>query len=251
MQKHVELTYNGITLRGMFHHPEGNSGKYPGVILFHGFTGNKMESHFLFVKLSRALEKVGIASVRFDFYGSGESDGSFQEMTPDTEIKDGKAILEYMKSIDIIDNRRIGICGLSMGGYIAGIIAGDCKNDVKALCLMAPAGNIKEIFEANMTEQNRAGKNLYDIGGFLLNASARDSAANIDHIKRTSMFDKKVCIIHGTNDQSVPYNIGLQYKNAMRQTEFYPIEGSNHTFNSIEWENKVIDIVTGFFIREL
>src|SRR2546426_5960176 len=65
----------------MIHRPERARARRggPGVVLFHGFTGDRMESHWLFVKCSRALALAGIASLRFDFYGSGESEGEFSE----------------------------------------------------------------------------------------------------------------------------------------------------------------------------
>ena len=55
MQKAIELVSQGLTLRGMLHMPENVPGKVPVVVIFHGFTGNKMEPHFIFVKLSRML----------------------------------------------------------------------------------------------------------------------------------------------------------------------------------------------------
>ena len=57
MQKAVEITRNGMTMRGMLHRPDDVEGKVPIALIFHGFTGNKMESHFIFVKLSRRLAK--------------------------------------------------------------------------------------------------------------------------------------------------------------------------------------------------
>ena len=44
MQKPIELVVKGKTLRGMYHYPDGE-GIYPTVILFHGFTGDKLEPH--------------------------------------------------------------------------------------------------------------------------------------------------------------------------------------------------------------
>jgi alpha/beta superfamily hydrolase len=88
MQKAVEIQSRNLTLRGMLHIPEGVSGKVPIVCIFHGFTGNKMEPHFIFVKLSRMLEARGIASIRFDFGGSGESDGDFIDMTISHELEE-------------------------------------------------------------------------------------------------------------------------------------------------------------------
>jgi len=104
MQKAVEIIdQRGLTLRGMLHVPDGAVGKVPVVAIYHGFTGNKMEPHFIFVKLSRALEKKGIASVRFDFAGSGESDGDFIDMTISGEISDAKCILDYAYGLDFAD----------------------------------------------------------------------------------------------------------------------------------------------------
>lgn len=251
MQKPFELINNGLTLRGMLHIPDGVPGRIPGVVIYHGFTGNKMEPHFAFVKLSRELERAGIASIRPDFGGSGESDGDFRDMTVDTELSDAKAVLQYLRGLDFIDTGRIGICGLSMGGYIGGITAGDSRDLVKSLCMWAPAGNIKEIFKQSMEQSQNIGEGLYDLNGLILNSKAYESAVNMDHLKRTAQFEKDTCIIHGTNDQAVPYEIGLQYKSIMKKSEFHSIEGADHTFNKFEWEKKVIGITADFFKRSL
>src|SRR5574344_362483 len=59
--------------------------KIPMVIICHGFCGNKNEP--LHKALSDSLLSKGIASIRFDFNGHGESDGDFQEMTVLNEIE--------------------------------------------------------------------------------------------------------------------------------------------------------------------
>jgi predicted alpha/beta-fold hydrolase len=57
LQKSIEIEHKGQILRGMQHIPEGNN--LPAVILFHGFTGTKLEPHRFFLKISRALEMKG------------------------------------------------------------------------------------------------------------------------------------------------------------------------------------------------
>ena len=106
MQKAVEIQSEGLTLRGMLHIPEGISGKIPIVIMFNGFNGNKMEVHCIFVKLSRKLEKAGIASARFDYRGSGESDGDFIDMTVSGELADAKNVLDFVRTLDFVDADR-------------------------------------------------------------------------------------------------------------------------------------------------
>jgi alpha/beta superfamily hydrolase len=95
----------------------------PAVVLFHGFTGHRMEAHGIFVKCSRALAKAGIASLRFDFYGSGESDGEFREMTLRGEIADGRAAVDFLRGQAGIDPERVGLLGLSLGGAVAATLA--------------------------------------------------------------------------------------------------------------------------------
>src|SRR6266568_7542966 len=127
-------------LRGMLHFPGvslGRRRRVPGVVFFHGFTGDRMESHWIFVKCARALAKAGIASLRFDFYGSGESEGEFRDASLLGEIADARAAVNFFRWQGI-DAERLGMLGLSLGGVIAAILAPDC--DARALVLWsAPA----------------------------------------------------------------------------------------------------------------
>ena len=99
MERYVECVSRGLTLRGMLHVPDGREGKLPFVILFHGFCDDRNEINFVHTELSRRLCERGIASVRFDFAGSGESDGRFEDMTVSGEVADGMAILDYVKGM--------------------------------------------------------------------------------------------------------------------------------------------------------
>ena len=68
--------------------------KCPIVILCHGFTGNRNGG--LEVGIAHELEARGIASIRFDFNGHGESEGEFKDMTVPNEIEDAKKVVEYL-----------------------------------------------------------------------------------------------------------------------------------------------------------
>ena len=135
MERYVECESRGLTLRGMLHVPDQRPGKVPFVILFHGFCDDRNEINFVHTELSRRLCERGIASVRFDFAGSGDSDGRFEDMTVSGEVEDGLAILDYVKSLDFVDQSRIAIHGLSMGGCVASMVAGLRDADVCALSL--------------------------------------------------------------------------------------------------------------------
>jgi len=82
------------------------------VILCHGFTGTKVESGRLFVQTARALSKAGINALRFDFFGSGDSSGDFNQMTPNTQIRDALDVLAWARR----RYKKIALLGLSFGG---------------------------------------------------------------------------------------------------------------------------------------
>lgn len=255
MQKAVEICSRSLTLRGMLHIPENITGKIPVVMIFHGFTGNKMEPHFIFVKLSRLLEKKGVASVRFDFGGSGESDGDFVDMTLSKELEDAKAILKFVKTLDFVDQDRIAAVGLSMGGVVASMLASDHKADIKTLCLWAPAGNMKEIrpkgkSEAEVQEVYRTG--FIDIGGLALGVDFINDLNSLDLYAKASAYDKKVLLLHGNKDETVPLSASRQYQEIYgNRAELHIIEGGDHTFDQLKQENEVLNLTVGFLEENL
>ena len=88
-----------------------------------------------------------MASFRFDFLGSGESDGNFEEMTASKEIAEANTILNFVKKDPRIDPNQVSLLGLSMGGLVASVLAGDRPDDIRRLALLAPAGNMYEIIK--------------------------------------------------------------------------------------------------------
>lgn len=255
MQKAVEIKSNGLTLRGMLHVPTEIPKKTPIVCIFHGFTGNKMEQHFIFVKLSRMLESRGIASVRFDFNGSGESDGDFKDMTISKELEDANSILDYVKSLDFVDQSKIGIVGLSMGGAVASMLAGDRKEAIKALCLWAPAGIMKDLMLQSQTlERTKALKEIgyTDIGGLLLGKEFINDLNKVDIYEKAAKFDKNVLLLHGDKDASVPIIASEKYIEIYEtRAVLHIVKGGDHTFNTKIWEDEVLDYTIGFLEGEL
>ncbi|WP_446897346.1 alpha/beta hydrolase [Clostridium sp. LBM24168] len=255
MQKAVEIeNKDGLMLRGMLHVPDKIVGNVPIVCIFHGFTGNKIGSHFMFVKLSRMLADRGIASARFDFSGSGESDGDFIDMTVSGELADAKTVLEYVKSLDFIDRSKIGVIGLSLGGAVAGMLAGDCRDDVSCLCLWAPAGNIKEIVMDGKRENDikeMQEKGFWDVEGLTVGTGLLEDLWNINILKKSSFYNKNVMIIHGDNDETVPFETSEKYLEIYgEKAVLHDVKGSDHTFNKKDWEEEVLDYTIGFLEGE-
>lgn len=72
------------------------------VVLMHGFTSNKQER--VMTAIASGLQKKGIAYIRFDFNGHGESEGDFQNMTVANEIEDAKKVYKYARSLDFVSD---------------------------------------------------------------------------------------------------------------------------------------------------
>ncbi|RSK26006.1 alpha/beta fold hydrolase [Bacillus sp. HMF5848] len=249
MQKAVEHIWNGQTLRGMEHIPaNAYESPVPAVILFHGFTGTKLEPHRFFLKISRALEQLGFASFRFDFIGSGESDGDFTDMTVSSEMEQAHALLDRVLRDPRIDNSRVSLLGFSMGGLIASVVAGERNADIHSLILLAAAGTMAEKYAKNLATNLYIDGKGYDLGGNLVSKEFLDDLQTIPVFEKAKEFKGNVMLIHGTNDTSVPYDVSNQYNrlsyNDRGMVHF--IDGANHTFDSFVWEQQVIAHICNF-----
>ena len=129
-------------LTGIIQCPELKPGETcPMVIFCHGFGGSKEGP--LFEITADSLAAHGIASIRFDFNGHGESEGDFQGMTVPNEIEDAKHVIEYVRDLRYVDG--MALVGHSQGGVVASMTAGElCADDIKCVVLMAPAAVLRE-----------------------------------------------------------------------------------------------------------
>jgi dienelactone hydrolase len=112
--------------------------KYPVVLLAHGHGGSKSESGG-FDLLARVLAEKGIASLRMDFPGCGDSTEDFSVANRLTYmIDDVNACKAYLESVPEVDTSRLGLLGYSMGGRIAAVMAGR-DPAFKSVVLWSPA----------------------------------------------------------------------------------------------------------------
>ncbi len=255
MQKAIEIKSNDLTLRGMLHTPGQINGKIPAIIILHGFGGNKTGPHFMFVQFSRILAANGIASVRFDFAGSGESDGEFINMTLSGELEDAKNILKYVKSLEFVNTQKIGIVGFSMGGAVASVLAGINGKDVQALCLWAPAGNMADIVHHHFIgEGHRAflEKGYHDFEGLLIGKAFVEDLNKQDIYRIASEYKGEKLLLHGNHDEVVSLSASEKYMaHYDGKAELTVVDGADHLFSNQEWEQKVLAHSADFFRRRL
>ncbi|NVK57834.1 MAG: alpha/beta fold hydrolase [Alteromonadaceae bacterium] len=94
----------------------------PAVVLLHGTASHKDEVGNLYKRLAAALESAGIASIRIDFAGTGDSTVSYRQYTLNNAVRDARLALNYMLNHASVDASRIGVVGFSQGGLIAQLL---------------------------------------------------------------------------------------------------------------------------------
>jgi len=101
--------------------PEGTAA-VPGVILLHGSASHKNEVGDLYLRLAEQLANNGIASIRIDFAGTGDSPVDYTHYTLKTAVRDAEVALAFLRSQPQVDDHRIGVVGFSQGGLIAQLL---------------------------------------------------------------------------------------------------------------------------------
>lgn len=112
----------------------------PLVLCLHGFGGTKESNQ----EWTDILNPLGVATLRIDFHGSGESKGLFEEKTISGFIDDAESALRYISELRNIDQAKIGIAGTSMGAVTAILTASKSKkiSCLVALCPAVEEGNV-------------------------------------------------------------------------------------------------------------
>lgn len=242
MQYYCEIPTPKGTMRGFFHKPQQD--KHPVCLIFHGFTGQKTGTKFSYVQLARMLEAKGIATFRFDFLGSGESDGNFVDMTFQDELSCARVILE--ETLKMENCSEIYVLGHSMGGAVASELAKLYPDQIKKMVLWAPAFNLPDALDYLTGKVARA--KTYDHNGYEISDKFVQDILKRDFYQDLDIYQNQLLIIHGTKDTTVPYEISNRYKNLFHpDCQFVSIEGGNHNFDKLEDIKKVLQLSLNFF----
>jgi pimeloyl-ACP methyl ester carboxylesterase len=118
-------------------------GPFPAVLLIVGSgpldRDEMVAFHKPFLVLADHLTRQGIAVLRVDKRGVGRTTGDFEEATIYDLADDVRAGVEYLKTRQEIDPKRIGLVGHSEGGVVGPILASQ-SSDVAFLVMLAGLG---------------------------------------------------------------------------------------------------------------
>ena len=131
------------------------------VLLLHGFTNERNElpvggtDETMYGRLARVLGAHGIASLRIDFRGSGESDGAWADTTFTGQIDDAQAAVDYLATLAAVDLDRLGVVGFSQGGLVAAELAAQ-EPRVRSLVLWSPVSSAPDTYKHILGDESVA-----------------------------------------------------------------------------------------------
>lgn len=139
--------------------PKGDS-LVPAVVLIHGSGAHDrnlvLGKHKIFEDMAKYLCSNGIAVLRYDKRGCGKSGGIFVPFDLQSFTSDGLAAIEYLRSIENIDENRIGAIGISQGGIVTPLMATQSSN-VNFIVMMAGTGAMaKEALHSSQMALSKA-----------------------------------------------------------------------------------------------
>ncbi len=236
METFASMRVDGQNVYGMLHLPDptelpGTTAPahgYPSVLILHGFTGNRAGDHRLLPLLSRFLVRLGIASLRIDFRGSGDSEGDFSEMTVSLEMQDTAEAMAYLRRYPGLDPERVMLLGFSMGGMVAALSAPEVRPH--RLALWAPA--LPDLW-LPMLRGGYVPPVISDQGGWPLGREFLLELPRLRPLEAVRRWGGEARVFHGDQDQTVPPEIGVRYAQALG-CDAVGIPGAGHTFDSLD-----------------
>ena len=248
--RNVQIDGDHGKLSAVIQTPDGKS-NFPMVIICHGFTGNK--DSILLTSLADYLEAAGIASIRFDFNGHGESEGRFQDMTVPNEIEDAKHVYEYARDMRGVTS--VSFAGHSQGGVVSSMVAGELGvENIKSVALMAPAAVLRDdairgILQGTTYDSINVPEYVEIYRGLKVGRNYILKAQTLPIYETASNYQGAVFMIHGLADIIVPYTYSLRYQEIYPGSQIELLKNFDHGFS--QNPKFVAGKVADFFVSQL
>ena len=221
----VEIPFDGASMVGAFRRPP-DADRLPLILLLPGLDSVKEE----FFYWENVFLKRGLATFSLDGPGQGEC-GYHTHIRPDYEVAVSTA-LDALAKRDDIDPNRIGLAGVSLGGYYAPRAAA-FEPRVKAAVGICGPWNFAECW-AHLPSLTRAAfrhhSGAKDEGEALANAGQLSLDGVAQKIKQPLL------VIHGKLDRLIPWQQAHKIVDAVGQSaQLAMFENGNHVCNNIPY----------------
>ena len=219
----VAIPYEGKTLYGNLRRPAGQ-GPAPVVVMCMGLDSAKEEMD----DYENRFLRRGLATLAFDGPGQGEAEFDIP-ICPEYE-KPVKAVIDYLETRNDIDRGRIGIWGVSLGGYYAPRAA--CfEKRIKACVALSGAYERSGSFE---------GRPIINVEAFRVRSHSADLDEAGQVARRMTLrghaknITCPIYIVAGTNDRlTSPDEARKLAAEVSGPCVLSVIEGGNHVVNNL------------------
>lgn len=232
--------------------PPGRTDKI--AVLCHGFLSSKTSSTNK--TLTRLLVDQGIGTCCFDFFGQGESDGPFEQITTTLGVQQAQAAIDLMKQNGY---RHIGLMGSSFGGLVS-ILTAAQRTDLACLALKCPVVDFAEElrlgFGPDEMAQWKATDTIPNIMGgpdriSLRYAFYEDALQRIAYDPARSITAPTI-IVQGDKDEHVPLHQSRRLFETLRvKKHLEMLPGADHQFTKGEDFNRMTSLIAEWLIHHL
>lgn len=228
------LSVDSKSICGIIHLPP--RAKPPCVITCHGLFSSKDTDKFL--SIAEIFTDRGIAVIRFDFGGCGESSGSIADTTVTGRLAELTTVVQFARQHQLL-GPRLGLLGSSLGGYLSLLHAAQDKS-IRALSVWATPFSLPGLRDSIPAAELSVLKE-----DFFIDAGRFDLLHLLPALHT-------VLIIHGSQDEIVPpAHAEKIYHLAGPPKEIESIPGGDHSLTVSEDREQAIQKSFLWFRRYL
>ena len=228
------LSVDSKSICGVLHLPACE--KPPCVITCHGLFSSKDTDKFL--SIADTFAGRGIAVIRFDFGGCGESSGLIADTTVTGRLAELTAVVQFARQQQLL-GPCLGLLGSSLGGYLSLLYAAR-DTSVMALSVWATPFSLPGLRDSITPAELSVLKE-----DFFIDAGRFDLLPLLPALHT-------VLIIHGSRDEIVPHTHAEKiFRLAGSPKELVPIAGGDHSLTVPEDREQAIQKSVQWFQRYL
>jgi len=228
MHKTYEVERDGYKISGELYLPDDQKGRYPVIIMSHGFGASREGCR----PYAEIMVEAGFACYIFDFCGGGlssKSDGKMTEMSVLTESADIEAIVKDIRKAPFADRKNIFLMGESQGGVASTIAAGDTPGDVRAMILLYPAYILFDDAKRKYPDKSMI-EDTTTVFGLPVGRKFYEDAFSLNIDDYMVRYSGNVLIIHGNIDEIVPISYSIAAKKKFPAAKVVQIDEAGHGF---------------------
>ncbi len=225
--RRVEIPYRHHHLVGVLRTPDSST-PHPTVILVPGLDSAKEE----FSLVEAAFHARGLATFSLDGPGQGESEWDFA-IEPDWAPV-GAAVLQALESCDEVDSDRVGMWGVSLGGYYAARLA--CADlPIRATVALAGPFNLADAWD-HLNPLTRAAFRVRSHSGS--DDEAREVAAQLSLAGHAAAISRPLLVIFGGRDRLFDVTHAERLVAAVPHAELLLLPEGNHGCANVVYRHR-------------